>query len=133
MFHAKPAKKEQRRNDTSIKIYSLLLFDYDSPKVSASDKVLLSAIGADIAERSVVRITGYTDSLGEASHNLELANQRAEETAKILRTLVPRSVSVVAGKEGGEHERFPYSTPEGRSHCRTVVIEVRTPLSSDGS
>jgi outer membrane protein OmpA-like peptidoglycan-associated protein len=124
---------EQRRNDTSIKIYSLLLFDYDSPRVSASDKVLLSAIGADIADRAVVRVTGYTDSLGEASHNRELANQRAEETAKILRTLVPRSVTVVASKEGGEQERFPYSTPEGRSHCRTVVIEVRTPLSSDGS
>jgi outer membrane protein OmpA-like peptidoglycan-associated protein len=109
------------------------LFNYDSPKVGPSDNLLLHAISAEIREQATVRITGYTDSLGDESHNRELANMRAQETAKIIRKLVPRGVDVEVNQQGGERERFPYDTPEGRSHCRTVIIEVRTPTSAKGS
>jgi outer membrane protein OmpA-like peptidoglycan-associated protein len=126
-------QQEHRENDTTIQTFSLLLFNYDSPKVSPSDNALLRAIAENVKDLAVIRITGYTDSLGEESHNRELANMRAQETAKIFRRLVPKSATIIVDPEGGERERFPYDTPEGRSHCRTVVIEIRTPLSSKGS
>jgi outer membrane protein OmpA-like peptidoglycan-associated protein len=125
-------KLEHRENDTTIETYSLLLFDFDNPKVSASDRDLLELIGSIIRSKSSVRLIGYTDSLGDEEHNHELANARADEVARILRKLLPRDVEITVDESGGEHERFPYNTPEGRTHCRTVFIEVRTPTLPDG-
>lgn len=120
---------EHRENDSVIASYSLLLFNFDSPNVSSADLELLRAIAATgIDPRSVVTITGFTDSLGLESHNRELAMRRAGETARLLRELAPAGATIVVNTGGGERERFPYDTPEGRSHCRTVVIEVRTPV-----
>lgn len=132
-YHTRQEKLENRERDTTIESYSLLLFNFDSPKVSESDRALLRAIAANIKRGATARLTGFTDSLGGVAHNRELAIMRAEETAKILRGLVPRGVTVIVEQGDGERERFPYSTPEGRAHCRTVIIEVRTPSSSDGS
>jgi outer membrane protein OmpA-like peptidoglycan-associated protein len=119
---------EHHENDSIIASYSLLLFNFDSPNVSPADQELLRAIATSgIDPRSVVTITGYTDSLGLESHNRELAMRRASETARQLRELAPAGAKIFVSGSGGERERFPYDTPEGRSHCRTVVIEVRTP------
>jgi outer membrane protein OmpA-like peptidoglycan-associated protein len=125
-------KLEHRRNDTVIESYSLLLFNFDSPSVSPADQELLRAIGGTIHEpTAVVRITGFTDSLGLESHNRELAMRRATETARILQELTPRGTTIIVDPNGGERERFPYGTPEGRSHNRTVIIEVRRPAAKD--
>ncbi len=129
-YHSRAETLEYRENDSTIESYSLLLFNFDSPKVSEGDRALLRAIAGNIRRQAVVRLTGYTDSLGGAEHNRELAMLRAGEVAKILRGLVPRGVTIVVDDKGGEKERFPYDTPEGRAHCRTVIIEVRTPVSA---
>lgn len=126
-YRSQSQRLENRQNDTVIESYSLLLFNYDSPSVSADDQELLRAIAAGIKPGAQIRITGYTDSLGLESHNRELAFRRATETARILRELVPDETSISVNPNGGERERFPFDTPEGRSHCRTVIIEVRTP------
>lgn len=122
---------EYRENDTTIESYSLLLFNFDSPKVSESDEELLRAIAAGVGRRSRVRFIGFTDSLGDEGHNRELATMRAREAARIFEKLVPPDVTITVDENGGERERFPYNTPEGRSHCRTVFIEVRTPTVKD--
>ncbi|MEO5930306.1 MAG: OmpA family protein [Candidatus Kapaibacterium sp.] len=124
---------EHRERDTIIESFSILLFNFDSPKVSPSDQELLRAIAAGVRHGANVRFVGYTDSLGGVEHNRVLATQRAREAARIFQKLVPRDVSIIVDEHGGERERFPYSTPEGRSHCRTVIIEVRTPDDGKGS
>lgn len=121
-------KLERREQDTLIESYSLLLFDYDSPKVSDADRLLLRAIAARVKPESVIRFTGYTDSLGNAERNRQLAFQRAENSAELFRTFAPENVRIVVNPDGGERERFPYNSPEGRSYDRTVIIEVRTPV-----
>lgn len=132
-YHSVRKKLEHRENDTTIETYSLLLFNFDSPKVSATDSDLLELIATLIKPDATVRLIGYTDSLGDASHNYELAMQRARDVMRILKRALPSDVSIIIDERGGEHERFPYTTPEGRSHCRTVFIEVRTPTVPDGS
>jgi outer membrane protein OmpA-like peptidoglycan-associated protein len=127
VYHSVEQKLEHRVNDTTIASYSLLLFNFDSPRMSASDQNLVSLIAEAVEKKAFVRLIGYTDSLGEQQHNHELAMARAREVAKMLTPLVPNDVRIVVDESGGERERFPYITPEGRSHCRTVVIEVRTP------
>lgn len=121
-------KLEHKEQDTLIESYSLLLFDYDSPKISSADRELLEAIAAGVQPNSIVRFTGYTDSLGNAERNRKLAFQRAENAAEIFRGFAPKEVRIIVNPNGGENERFPYTTPEGRSYDRTVVIEVRTPI-----
>lgn len=113
--------------DTLIESYSLLLFDYDSPEVSAADQGLLQAIAGRVKSGSTVRFTGYTDSLGDAARNRQLGLQRAQGAARIFSKFAPENVSVIINSEGGERERFPFDIPEGRAYNRTVVIEVRTP------
>ncbi len=120
-------------NDSLVETYSLLLFNFDSRKVSEADNHLLRAISSNIKAGALLRFTGYTDSLGESSYNRDLANARAREAARIFRTYIPRNVMLIVSDEGGERQRFPYSTPEGRAHCRTVIIEVRTPIKEEGS
>jgi len=122
-------KLENNRNDTLIENYSLLLFDYDSPKISESDKLLLKAIANRIGAKASVTITGYTDSLGTEEHNKTLAIARAKESANFLKSNVPKSVTIIINEDKcGEYQRFNYAIPEGRSHCRTVIIDVRTPV-----
>ncbi len=116
----------------TIETFSLLLFKYGSPKISQSDDDLLRAIAAGVQPGAYVRFTGYTDSLGDEGHNRQLATARAQEAAAIFRGLVPADVIISVDENGGEWERFPFTTPEGRSHCRTVVIELRTPKEGDG-
>lgn len=126
--------RDTPQNDTAIENYSLLLFNFDSPTISRSDMALLKAIIAQTQSGAIVRLVGYTDSLGDDNHNRQLAIQRANEVAKIFRSLAPKTVSVVVDESAcGERERFPYNTPEGRSHCRTVMIEIRTPTSKSDS
>jgi flagellar motor protein MotB len=122
-------KLENNRNDTIIENFSLLLFDYDSPKISPSDKILLKAIASRIVDNAIVTIIGYTDSLGAEGYNKNLAISRAKETLKYLKILVPKNVIFSVDEiNSGEFERFSYNSPEGRSHCRTVIIDVRIPI-----
>lgn len=124
---------EHRENDSIVDNYSLLLFNFDRPEVTPSDAELLKAISSGIGSGARVRFIGYTDSLGDASHNRVLAAARARDAVRIFRSLVPGDVVIIVDEErGGEWERFPFTTPEGRSHCRTVFIEVRTPVKRDG-
>jgi len=126
------AKRLAHQNDTLVENYSLLLFTYDSRKVSETDDLFLQAIAANTGPGAVVTFTGYTDSIGEESYNRDLANARASEAAKIFKRYAPENVTVIVSDKGGERERFPYDTPEGRAHCRTVFIEVRTASTDDG-
>ena len=121
-------KLEHREQDTLIESYSLLLFDYDSPTISGADRELLRAIAARVKPESTVRFTGYTDSLGNAERNRQLAFQRAENAATMFRKFAPKEVRIIINPEGGESERFSFAQPEGRAYDRTVVIEVRTPI-----
>lgn len=126
---------ERRIKDSTIESYSLLLFNYDSPKLSPGDQELIRAITSqEISPRAVVHFRGYTDSLGDAEHNRQLANSRAAEAARLFRSVTLPAVKIVVHDDGGERERFPYNTPEGRSHDRTVIIDIRTPTEAkDGT
>lgn len=87
-------KLENNRNDTIIENFSLLLFDYDSPKISPSDKILLKAIASRIVDNAIVTIIGYTDSLGAEGYNKNLAISRAKETLKYLKNIGSKKCNI---------------------------------------
>lgn len=116
-------KKEQRVADRTIDEYSLILFDFDKAELGPTNKRLCKFISEGIRPASTVSIAGYSDHYGEAAHNATLSQERAVAVAKSLGVTGAR----VEGRGDGS-ALFPNDTPEGRLYCRTVNVEVQTPV-----
>lgn len=102
---------------------NLILFDFDRADLGPKNmRIVDSYIRPRIASNSTVSITGYTDRVGEAAHNLALSERRANETASVL------GVGLANARGLGESPGlYDNSFPEGRFYCRTVSVEVQTP------
>ena len=108
---------------------SLIVFDYDKSDISEQNRemmqrVVTSATGAG----STARIVGTTDKLGERDHNMTLSQDRAESVERFVRSIAP-SLTIQEVKGIGP-DQLPYdnSLPEGRFYCRTVSLQITTPL-----
>jgi outer membrane protein OmpA-like peptidoglycan-associated protein len=116
-------KRSERIKDKEVDRYSLILFDFDRAELGTSNKRISEYIREHSAQDATVSITGYTDRMGDDEHNQHLSEARANETAKLLKL---RTTDV---KGVGEKELlFDNNIPEGRFYCRTVNIEVETPV-----
>ncbi len=119
-------KRVELKNDTIIQRYSLILFDYDKATLTPHQIKVLDDIKKEIKPNSIVHIAAYTDRTGEPDYNKELARRRGEETKK--RLFVP-GVKYVINPVGSDILLYDNDTPWGRSYCRTVKIEILTPVS----
>ena len=75
-------------------------------------------------DKTLIEITGHTDSTGSDAHNQELSEQRANSVASYF-----RSRQVVAQRlvTEGFGERFPIAsneTPDGRQQNRRVELRL---------
>ncbi len=118
-------KRELRLGDEKIERYSLILFDFDRWELNPAQTSILKEIKKKIEPNSKVLISGFTDSIGEEQYNRELALRRCLETLKYLG--IPEK-QVQIQPVGEEYLLYDNSTPYGRSYCRTVQIEIRTPI-----
>ncbi len=126
-FFSFTRKKTEDKADRTIAKYSLTLFDFDSPNVSASDRAILDQyVVPQIKFNSTVQIYGYTDRIGDANYNQKLARERAEAVKKYLESKVRNAKYEIFGV--GENEIiFDNNNPVGRHLSRTVQIYVTTP------
>lgn len=114
-------KRAERRADTEIERYSLILFAFDDANVTADHARVLDRVRERIREGASVKIFGMTDSMGSSDYNRELSRRRALSVARAL-GLDASSVEAL----GSASPRFANATPEGRAYNRTVVIEITT-------
>ena len=114
-------KRADRRADTEIERYSLILFAFNDDKITAEHESVLTHIRKKVQEGARVRIIGMTDSMGSSDYNLDLSRRRAKSVAGALG--LPDS-SIMA--MGSTLPRFTNASPEGRAYNRTVVIEITT-------
>lgn len=114
-------KEKEHISDTQIDKFSLILFDFDSSTLNEGNQSIANFAKDRIKENSTVSVTGYTDRVGDASHNMKLSLERAKATAKSIGV----DESVARG-EGEENLLYDNSLPEGRFYCRTVTIEIIT-------
>ena len=115
-------KRAANVGDKQIDLYSLILFDVRSSDLSPANRKIASYIAARLSPKSVITIRGYTDKLGEAGFNRELALKRAQNTAAAL------GITGRAAIEGiPQADLYDNSLPEGRFYTRTVDIIVETP------
>lgn len=116
-------KREEQAADAIFSRFNLILFDYDSPQLGArNDRIMERFIRPEIEDNSKIRITGYTDRIGEEGYNRLLSRLRAENASKVLGA---KSQSV-DGK-GETAPLYDNDLPEGRFYNRTVEIDVETP------
>jgi outer membrane protein OmpA-like peptidoglycan-associated protein len=117
-------KRTERRGDMEIDRSSLILFDVRSAEISAAGATIIPLIKDRIQPTSTVTVTGYTDRLGDAAYNQQLADGRAAAVAKALGMGAGTGVS----KGIGEADLYDNSLPEGRLYTRTVDVVIETPV-----
>jgi outer membrane protein OmpA-like peptidoglycan-associated protein len=116
-------KRIERIADREIDRYGLILFDFDRADLNESNRRIAEFIRGRIKPSATVSVTGHTDRVGEADHNLKLSQDRASTVAAALGT----PGATIAG-EGESSPLYDNNLPEGRFYSRTVSIVVETPV-----
>jgi outer membrane protein OmpA-like peptidoglycan-associated protein len=116
-------KVENKTEDLRYDDFSLILFDFDKSELGENNIKISDFIKSFVEEDSRIEITGYTDSMGDEEHNLNLSKARADAVAGEIGNKNTDSDGV-----GEEIELYPNDTPEGRFYSRTVEIKIVTPI-----
>jgi len=120
-------KQELRINDTLIERFALILFEFNKSTLSPANQQIANTIRESIKDNSLVTITGHTDQRGNIDYNTALSQSRCKEVQRFLQ-LPDDKVTIFP--LGGKIYPFTNASPEGRAYCRTVFVEIRTPVSS---
>ncbi len=121
------AKMKQDGGRTVITLDGSVLFTSDSSQLLAPAMAKLQKVAEVITEYDddfQVTIEGHTDSRGNATHNKQLSEQRAESVKQYL---VGKGVDAGVVKAVGKGEDVPVAsnkTPEGRADNRRVEIVI---------
>lgn len=117
--------KSMQEGGKQIERYSLIVFDYNSAKLNESNQRVMDIVRSRVQPDSKVRIMGYADRTGDPEYNRKLAIRRCEEAKLVLNV---REDQVSIEPVGSDRLIYDNDLPEGRSYCRTVQIEVETPI-----
>lgn len=117
-------KRRTGQSDKEFEYYSLILFDYGKSELGSEHRKVVDFIKQRISQDSKVFIYGFTDSMGDEEINRKISDKRA---ISVLKRLNINTNVTVEGK--GEAELlYDNGTPEGRFYCRTVTINIETPV-----
>ena len=105
-------------------------FEFNSARLTAADKEKLNIIAARLkkdAANAQLKVTGYTDSVGNEAYNLKLSKARAQSVVEyLIDSGVPRSQFVSAEGAGESNPVASNQTPEGRAqNRRTEILIIR--------
>ena len=118
---------EKITDKIKLRSLSLAMFSVRSADISDRDRDLVAAFAERLSPGDRVSAFGYTDELGSADLNQQLAIKRARNAASTLAKLRPDVI--ITKVEGVANARFPvgvtsYALPEQRFMSRTVQLEV---------
>ncbi len=109
--------------DKQIDRFSLILFGFGQTDITGDNLKIAEIAKKRIQPTSTVKIEGFTDRIGTEQINLDISSRRALATAKIL-GVDPK----FARGLGKSRLLYNNDLPEGRFYCRTVNIEIVTPI-----
>jgi outer membrane protein OmpA-like peptidoglycan-associated protein len=122
----------ETKQDTVFEKFSLVLFDFNSSKLSESNQYLLQRVLGRYNEHpdATMKVYGYCDNIGSEEYNSKLSTERAKMTYNILvKMKIPKEQLSYLGY-GEINPIFSNSTPEGRFLNRTVQIHISYPKSN---
>lgn len=114
-------------SDNELERLSLVLFKISSSEIHAEAQKSLKDFIKDSTKVEEILVSGYSDILGNQERNKELSDQRAINTANIIKQLINQDGIIKATGYGSA--KFPsginsYSTPAERFISRSVQIEI---------
>ena len=104
-------------------------FDTASSNISADFYRVLSSVAKVINEyeKTYVDIYGHTDSVGDASYNMNLSQKRADSVSRYLQTQQVLPQRIVTRGVGEDHPVASNDNAQGRAQNRRVEIKL-TPI-----
>jgi len=125
----KVAETKRTENGVLVNMKNDILFDTDSAilKPEAIDQI--SKVGDILAKYSDdrVKIEGYTDSSGAASHNEELSLRRATAVKQVLLSRGVQEKQILVTGLGETKPIADNKTAEGRAKNRRVEVHIDVP------
>ena len=115
-------KQEEGIRDLVFDKFNLVLFNFAKADITPAHRRVLDRVTTKLKPNSQISIEGYTDRTGNSESNQKLALERATAVANALDRPDTRVMGI-----GDKRLLFTNDTPEGRFHCRTVQITVKTP------
>jgi outer membrane protein OmpA-like peptidoglycan-associated protein len=126
-FFSTERKKIIDQPDKIISKYSLVLFDFDSPEISAQNQSIIDKyVIPNIKYGSTIDIYGFSDRIGNPEYNQNLSTARANSVKDYILTK-NKNVPINTIGLGNDSEIFDNDLPIGRQLSRTVQILVVTP------
>lgn len=106
-------------------------FDTNSSAIRPEFDDVLESVGLVLKEfdKTLVEVTGHTDSTGSDSYNLALSRERANAVANQLRTYDVAADRILTQGYGESRPIASNSTPEGRQQNRRVEV-VLVPITA---
>jgi outer membrane protein OmpA-like peptidoglycan-associated protein len=115
-------------NDIKLIMPGNITFATDSADIRSNFYPVLNSVSLVLKEynKTVIRVAGFTDSTGNANHNQQLSEGRAQSVANYL-----QSQGVASGRFSvvGYGQRYPIasnSTAQGREQNRRVEITLQS-------
>lgn len=116
-------------NPFELSRLSLIVFDFDQSTLSLQNRRMVAGfVDRSIYPASTESIVGSTDNLGELKHNEKLSRDRAINVRDLIVRQKPDARITKTEGIGPSSLLYDNSLPEGRYYCRTVRVEVATPL-----
>ena len=112
-----------------VDLKSKLLFATDSAVLKPEAVEQVAKLGDILAKYTAdrVRIQGYTDSTGSASHNEELSLRRAQAVREVLVSRGVKPEQMLVEGVGEAHPIADNRTAAGRSQNRRVELHIDIP------
>jgi outer membrane protein OmpA-like peptidoglycan-associated protein len=118
-------------NQIELNMPGNITFKTGSPDINAGFYDVLNSVAVVLKEykKTTVDVIGHTDSVGSASYNQRLSENRARSVAEYLsgQGILPARL-LIAGM-GESQPIASNSTPEGRAQNRRVTIQI-SPLTA---
>ncbi|MCX6155746.1 MAG: OmpA family protein [Candidatus Kapabacteria bacterium] len=116
-------KIQDMMDDKIFERYSIIKFPFGLTTMTKEHEIIASMAKTQIKKKSIVTLFGYSDRIGVPEKNMEISNSRALTVARYL-GVDPK----LARGFGSKELIYDNSLPEGRFYCRTVNIDIVTPV-----